>query len=42
LSELRTDLDKADLARKMADRTPGFTGAKIANVCNEAGSIPPF
>ena len=28
-----------DLARKMASRTPGFTGADIANVCNEAALI---
>ena len=39
LSSLRTDLDKAELARKMAALTPGFTGAEIANVCNEAALI---
>ena len=27
------------LARKMAARTPGFTGADVANVCNEAALI---
>ncbi|KAK4877435.1 hypothetical protein RN001_009941 [Aquatica leii] len=39
LSPLKTDLDKNDLARKMAALTPGFTGADIANVCNEAALI---
>jgi len=38
LGGLKTDLDKAALARKMAALTPGFTGADIANVCNEAGT----
>ena len=28
-----------ELARKMAARTPGFTGADVANVCNEAALI---
>lgn len=32
-------MDKQDLARKMAALTPGFTGADIANVCNEAALI---
>ena len=39
LGELKTDLVKEDLARKMAALTPGFTGADIANVCNEAALI---
>lgn len=39
LQPLKTDLDKTDLARKMAALTPGFTGADIANVCNEAALI---
>jgi len=39
LKELKTGLDKEDLARKMAALTPGFTGADIANVCNEAALI---
>uniref|UniRef100_A0A2M4BE63 Putative aaa+-type atpase n=1 Tax=Anopheles marajoara TaxID=58244 RepID=A0A2M4BE63_9DIPT len=39
LGPLRTNLDKTDLARKMAALTPGFTGADIANVCNEAALI---
>ncbi|XP_018569868.1 AFG3-like protein 2 [Anoplophora glabripennis] len=39
LGPLKTNLDKADLARKMAALTPGFTGADIANVCNEAALI---
>ena len=36
---LKTDLDKNDTARKLAALTPGFTGADIANVCNEAALI---
>ncbi|TRY79560.1 hypothetical protein TCAL_11699 [Tigriopus californicus] len=39
LSTLKTDLDKADLSRKLAALTPGFTGADVANVCNEAALI---
>uniref|UniRef100_A0A1B0G3D3 AAA+ ATPase domain-containing protein n=1 Tax=Glossina morsitans morsitans TaxID=37546 RepID=A0A1B0G3D3_GLOMM len=39
LQPLKTDLDKQDLSRKMAALTPGFTGADIANVCNEAALI---
>merc|ERR1712223_590846 len=39
LGDLKTDLDKSDLSRKMAALTPGFTGADIANVCNEAALI---
>merc|ERR1712156_313058 len=39
LGDLKTDLDKADLSRKLAALTPGFTGADIANVCNEAALI---
>ncbi|XP_030372537.1 AFG3-like protein 2 [Scaptodrosophila lebanonensis] len=39
LGSLKTDLDKNDLSRKMAALTPGFTGADIANVCNEAALI---
>ncbi|XP_008309809.1 AFG3-like protein 1 [Cynoglossus semilaevis] len=33
------DLDKDIVARRMAAATPGFTGADIANVCNEAALI---
>nr|XP_057922875.1 AFG3-like protein 2 isoform X2 [Doryrhamphus excisus] len=32
-------MDKDALARKMAALTPGFSGADIANVCNEAALI---
>ncbi|XP_012683435.2 AFG3-like protein 2 [Clupea harengus] len=32
-------VDKEALARKMAALTPGFSGADIANVCNEAALI---
>ncbi|KAK0180761.1 hypothetical protein PV327_003112 [Microctonus hyperodae] len=39
LKPLKTTLDKEGLARKMASLTPGFTGADIANVCNEAALI---
>ena len=39
LGDLKTNLDKVDLSRKMAALTPGFTGADIANVCNEAALI---
>ncbi|KAF4520289.1 hypothetical protein B566_EDAN004348 [Ephemera danica] len=39
LGPLRTNIDKNDLSRKMAALTPGFTGADIANVCNEAALI---
>lgn len=39
LGPLKTDLDRVELARKMAALTPGFTGADIANVCNEAALI---
>lgn len=39
LKNLKTLLNKDDLARKMAALTPGFTGADIANVCNEAALI---
>lgn len=39
LNPLKTQLDKQELARKMAALTPGFTGADIANVCNEAALI---
>uniref|UniRef100_A0A669CJQ5 AFG3-like AAA ATPase 1 n=1 Tax=Oreochromis niloticus TaxID=8128 RepID=A0A669CJQ5_ORENI len=37
--KLDPNLDKDGLARKMAASTPGFTGADIANVCNEAALI---
>lgn len=39
LGPLKTTLDKNDLSRKMAALTPGFTGADIANICNEAALI---
>lgn len=39
LAPLKTTTDKIELARKMASLTPGFTGADIANVCNEAALI---
>lgn len=39
LGSLKTEVDKQDLSKKMAALTPGFTGADIANVCNEAALI---
>lgn len=39
LANLKTELDKIELSRKMAALTPGFSGADIANVCNEAALI---
>merc|ERR1719370_267338 len=39
LGNLKTLVDKAELSKKMAALTPGFTGADIANVCNEAALI---
>ncbi|OAD52151.1 AFG3-like protein 2 [Eufriesea mexicana] len=39
LQPLKITIDKDQLARKMASLTPGFTGADIANVCNEAALI---
>ncbi|XP_078526343.1 mitochondrial inner membrane m-AAA protease component AFG3L1-like [Lissotriton helveticus] len=37
--KLDENIDSNALARKLAARTPGFTGADIANVCNEAALI---
>ncbi|XP_045149793.1 differentially expressed in FDCP 8 homolog isoform X3 [Echinops telfairi] len=37
--KLDESLSKDALARKLAAHTPGFTGADIANVCNEAALI---
>ncbi|XP_041103797.1 AFG3-like protein 2 [Polyodon spathula] len=37
--KLEGGLDKESLARKMAALTPGFSGADIANLCNEAALI---
>lgn len=37
--KLPENFDKDALARKLAALTPGFTGADIANVCNEAALI---
>lgn len=33
------DMSKEEIGRKMATLTPGFSGADIANVCNEAAII---
>ena len=39
LQGLKTDLAIPNLGRKLASLTHGFTGAEIANVCNEAALI---
>ncbi|CAF0841449.1 unnamed protein product [Brachionus calyciflorus] len=39
LKGLKTNLDKNEVARKLAALTPGFSGADISNVCNEAALI---
>ena len=39
LKPLKSVLDKDDVSRKLAALTPGFSGADIANVCNEAALI---
>jgi len=39
LGSLKTELNKEELSKKMAALTPGFTGADIANVTNEAALI---
>jgi len=39
LKPLKSLLDKDEVSRKLAALTPGFSGADIANVCNEAALI---
>eukprot|EP00123_Amoebidium_parasiticum_P016945 comp23653_c0_seq1/m.40389 comp23653_c0_seq1/g.40389 ORF comp23653_c0_seq1/g.40389 comp23653_c0_seq1/m.40389 type:complete len:794 (-) comp23653_c0_seq1:68-2449(-) len=39
LKPIKTKVDINELARKLAALTPGFSGADIANVCNEAALI---
>ncbi|KAK6106558.1 ATP-dependent metallopeptidase HflB family protein [Brugia pahangi] len=39
LAKLKTTLDKVELSRKLAALTPGFSGADVANVCNEAALV---
>ncbi|TKR95078.1 hypothetical protein L596_009294 [Steinernema carpocapsae] len=39
LGPLKTTLDKTELSRKLSAHTPGFSGADIANVCNEAALV---
>ncbi|KAG5354992.1 Mitochondrial respiratory chain complexes assembly protein [Yarrowia sp. B02] len=39
LKKIVTDLDREDLASRLAALTPGFSGANVANVCNEAALI---
>ncbi|XP_062570683.1 AFG3-like protein 2 [Saccostrea cucullata] len=39
LERIKTEMDKKELAKKMASMTSGFSGADIANICNEAALI---
>eukprot|EP01135_Chromosphaera_perkinsii_P005103 Nk52_evm14s316 gene=Nk52_evmTU14s316 len=39
LKPIKTKLDRKKISRKLASLTPGFTGADIANVCNEGALI---
>jgi AFG3 family protein len=39
LRKIKTQIDKHHVANRIALLTPGFTGADIANVCNEAALI---
>jgi len=39
LGPLAIDGEPADFAKRMAALTPGFSGAEVANVCNEAALI---
>lgn len=41
LKKIKTDenMEKSEFARKMAALTPGFSGADIGNICNEAAII---
>ncbi|VDK86158.1 unnamed protein product [Litomosoides sigmodontis] len=39
LAKLKTNLNKVELSRKLAALTPGFSGADVANVCNEAALV---
>ncbi|KAL2916798.1 AAA ATPase afg3 [Polyrhizophydium stewartii] len=39
LRPIKTDEDVEKLARRLAALTPGFSGADVANVCNEAALI---
>nr|XP_022342635.1 AFG3-like protein 2 [Crassostrea virginica] len=39
LERIKTEMDKEAIAKKMASLTSGFSGADIANICNEAALI---
>ena len=39
LKPLTMELDKAEFAKKLSALLPGFSGADIANVCNESALI---
>ena len=39
MKPLKTSLNKEEVSRKLAALTPGFSGADISNVCNEAALI---
>jgi AFG3 family protein len=36
---LNAEKTREEYARKMASLTPGFSGAEISNVCNEAAIV---
>jgi len=39
LKPLRLEVDEDEIGQRMASLTPGFSGADIANICNEAALI---
>lgn len=39
LEVIKTNENKAEIAKRLAALTPGFSGADVANVCNEAALI---
>lgn len=39
LKPIKVDHDRVDLSQRLAALTPGFSGADIANLCNEAALI---
>ncbi len=39
LKPIAVEGDKEDYAKKLATLTPGFSGADVANICNEAALI---
>eukprot|EP00002_Diphylleia_rotans_P006470 TRINITY_DN15832_c0_g1_i1.p1 TRINITY_DN15832_c0_g1~~TRINITY_DN15832_c0_g1_i1.p1 ORF type:complete len:802 (-),score=171.22 TRINITY_DN15832_c0_g1_i1:393-2798(-) len=39
MKDLKLGAEKLEIAKKLAPRTPGLTGADIANICNESALI---